>query len=291
MEANTTTASFSRTYPYVKTYWTDSSGHWRYSLTSYHGNILTAVLAILLTYALGRLLFMVNFVTPFFLYRRSEPVKTILDDQVTVLSANIDSPSGLLMYLLHLGWLRPFQASRSSNWLLGIFIAISFCVAQIVTVVWPGIIIRSDPIPYSPGTCGYPRIDTGAGNFSLYNAWVFSRYEQESIRYRECVDLGDHVTCPGPAGGTFSWEVIESEPGYCWFGQQYCYNGSTTITQRATITPRDLGTLRKSPMSLTVMTECSHLNNSEFIEQGNGYAYYRPRIRKCHTYYIRLLEI
>ena len=28
-------------------------------------------------------------------------------------------------------------------------------------------------------------------------------------------------------------------------------------------------------MSLTVMTECSHLNNSEFIEQGKGHAFYR----------------
>src|SRR5271170_1971483 len=72
---DTTPALYRRTYPYVKAYWTDLSGQWRYTLTSYHGSILTAFLAILLSYALGRLLFISNFILHFCLYRRSENSK------------------------------------------------------------------------------------------------------------------------------------------------------------------------------------------------------------------------
>lgn len=271
MDNNTTSAIFERTYPYVKTYWTDQSGHARYSLTTYHGAILTAFLAIILFYALGRLLFIATFILHFFLYRHSESErpKTVLDDQVNVIYANTQSPSTLLMYLLHLFKRRSYQAAHSKDWLLTFLVGLVFFVSQIVTVIWPGIILRSDPIPYSPGICGYPRHEGPTST-----TWDFLRYERALLRYRECVDNGDHVTCPGPAGQAFSWEVFESEPGYCWFGQQYCFNGSTTITERATITPNDMGTLRKSPMSLTIMTECSHLNNTEFIEQGKSTAVY-----------------
>ena len=154
---DTTPALYRRTYPYVKAYWTDLSGQWRYTLTSYHGSILTAFLAILLSYALGRLLFISNFILHFCLYRRSEnsKPKTVLDDQVNVISANTESPSGLLMSLLHLGQQRPYQAARSRDWKLTMLVGLSFFVAQVINVIWPGIILRSDPIPYSSGKCGY----------------------------------------------------------------------------------------------------------------------------------------
>jgi hypothetical protein len=65
----------------------------------------------------------------------------------------------------------------------------------------------------------------------------------------------------------FSWDVVESEPGHCWFGPEYCFNDSRTISQRATLVPSDLGTIRNSPLSVTVMAECSHVNNSQFVKQ------------------------
>src|SRR5271168_2722056 len=159
MDNNTTSASFQRTYPYIKTYWTDQSGHARYSLTSYHATILTAFLAILLVYALGRLLFTTTFILHFFLYRHSgsERQKSVLDDQVNVIYANTQSPSSLLMYLLHLFKRRPYQAAHSRDWLVTFLVGFVFFVSQVATVIWPGIILRSDPIPYSPGTCGHPR--------------------------------------------------------------------------------------------------------------------------------------
>ena len=48
---------------------------------------------------------------------------------------------------------------------------------------------------------------------------------------------------------------------------QNCYNGSRIITQSASIIPSDLGTLRKSRMSITAIAECSHVNNSAFTKK------------------------
>ena len=87
--------------------------------------------------------------------------------------------------------------------------------------------------------------------------------------------MGTRSFAQGRQGAHFSWEVFESEPGYCWFGQEFCVNGSTTISQRATINTRDMGTLRDSPMDLTVTVECSHLNNSPFLESSKNKLFLR----------------
>ena len=224
-----------------------------------------------LSHALGCLLFTANFLLNFYLHRSAEK-RTILDDQVNVLSANSSSPSGLLLSFIQLFTLRPYLAIRSKDFLLTLFVGVSFYVLQIYSVVWPGIILRGDPIPYSPGICGFPV--RAAENTSFSQSWMFSRYERQIPRYEYCTDSGNSIFCPGSIGQKFSWDIFESEPGQCWFGEEYCFEGSTTITQRATITPRDLGTLRESAMSLTVSLECSHLNNTPFIEHRNDVLFY-----------------
>lgn len=148
----------------------------------------------------------------------------------------------------------------------------SFYTLQIYSIIWPGIILRADPVPYSPGTCGFPaRVSE---NISVSQSWMFSRYQQQVLHYEDCTDNGNNIGCQGPIGQTFSWDIFESKPGVCWFGEEFCFEGSTTITQCATITPRDLGTLRDSSMSVIISLECSHLNNTEFIEQTDGISYY-----------------
>ena len=260
-----------RSYPYAKPYWTDQEGYSRISLTLYHSTILTALISLLISYTLGCLLLTANFLLNFYLYR-SVDQRTILDDQVNVLSANANSPSGLLLSLLHLFVRRPGIAARSKDFLLTLAVGMSFYTLQIYSIVWPGIIFRADPVPYSPGTCGFPaRVSE---NVSISQSWKFSRYQQQALHYEDCMDHADKIACPGPTGQMFSWDIFESQPGVCWFGEEPCFEGSTTITQWATITPRDLGTLRDSAMSMTVSLECSHLNNTQFIEQQDGISYY-----------------
>ena len=77
----------------------------------------------------------------------------------------------------------------------------TFYTLQIYSIVWPGIIIQADPLPYSPGMCGFP---SGiADGYAGYSKWVLSRYEQQAIRYKDCTDNGDTFICPRPAGRTF----------------------------------------------------------------------------------------
>ena len=257
-----------RSYPYARIYWTDQAGHWRYSLTTYHAGILTAFLAIILAYGLGRLHFLAHFLMHFYLYRFAS-TKTIFDDQVTVLAANTNSPSGLLLSLVHLFSRRPLLALRSRDFLVTFSLGVVFFALQIYSIAWPGLILKSDPVPYSPGTCGAARTIEGKW-------WDFtrSRYERAIDRYKDCIDTGDKMVCSGPANQMFSWKVGESEAGHCWFGPEFCVRDSKTLAQEAIITPENLGALRESPLSLTLSLECSHLNNTMFMKRRNDYTWY-----------------
>jgi len=61
--------------------------------------------------------------------------------------------------------------------------------------------LSTDPVPYSPGTCGLVRM--GGISYSLV-LWQNIRYEPQIMRYRDCIDIGDQVMCAAPAGQTFS---------------------------------------------------------------------------------------
>ena len=129
------------------------------------------------------------------------------------------------------------------------------------------------PVPISPGTCGIPVIGDTSNNSQQISDTLgdFVRHrttliDRAAAQFDSCRDDGTRITCPGPAGQTFAWDVVESDPDHCWFGPEYCLNNSRTISQRATFVPSDLGTIRQSPLSLTVMLECSHVNNTPFVQ-------------------------
>jgi hypothetical protein len=106
------------------------------------------------------------------------------------------------------------------------------------------------------------------------------------MKFSKYIDNGKSVICPSQLPGrTFLLEISGSDPSYCWFGAKNCFNGSRTISQKATIIPSYLGTWRKSPMSFTViMTECSHVNNTEFLRRSPGNIYISSEI----VLYVRL---
>lgn len=72
------------------------------------------MISLLISYALGCLLLTANFLLNFYLHQTVEQ-RTILNDQVNMLSANSNSPSGLLLSLLQLFVHRPDIAIWSKD--------------------------------------------------------------------------------------------------------------------------------------------------------------------------------
>lgn len=182
------------------------------------------------------------------------------------------------MFLLHHLAVQRRHAYTSTVFQVVAVIAFVSWFIQILLIVLFGRLFLNDPIPYSPGVCGAPISWDNSTDMSAIQGQLashrFSEFEDASIQFLKCTEDANTVTCPVPAGQTFSFQVLESKPDYCWFGSQYCYNGSRSISLQATIRPKDLGTLRNSPMSLTLMTECSHVNNTEFIRRVKKQYYY-----------------
>jgi hypothetical protein len=254
-------------YPYIPVLWKDQSGHYRLTLTTSNAAILSAVVGILLTFGIARLFSMTYTLT--YMYLLHQKTKTVIDDQVNTIAANNTNPTPVLLSLLNLVYSARRRALASRIYYSVFLLGLVFGILQIVSVIMLRYLFVAGPVPITAGKCGLPSApEPSNGDAARFESHRLALVERLSTQFSECIDNGDHITCPGTAGQSFSWEIIESEPSYCWFGSQYCFNGSRTITQRATITPSDLGTIRNSPLSFSATAECSHINSSEFIYHG-----------------------
>lgn len=153
--------------------------------------------------------------------------------------------------------------------------------AAVVTLGW---LFIDTPLPMVLGPWGTPARwpDFNGTNYTFQfqddAIWIPRQtllYEQAATRFfQQCNDEGTNIVCPGPIGHAFSWEISESLPSNCWFGSDHCFYGSKTITQRATLSPSDMGILRNNGMSITIAAECSHVNSSGFtqrlVDSGNN---------------------
>src|SRR5215469_5491496 len=102
---NSTAPLTFRDYPYVRTIWKDQSDEYHLTINLTISITLSAVISLVLAYTLGRLLWVIYSVLHFsFLDKRR---KTVVDDQVSVIAINTESPSGLLMFLVHLFSVQP----------------------------------------------------------------------------------------------------------------------------------------------------------------------------------------
>jgi hypothetical protein len=150
-------------------------------------------------------------------------------------------------------------------------------VIQGVAIFSIGKLTSHGPVPITLGPCGVPNtfesnqtasLQPGLSslNFSIERSHTVPLYEEMANLFSSCQDTGNQVTCQGPLGDSFSWDIYESNSSYCWFGQEYCiqpgYSSAGSIVQCATISPEDLGTTRKSSLSITYISECSHINNT-----------------------------
>lgn len=280
MSLNTTANVSFRSYPYVREFWQDPTGSHQWTVSTSKAAVISALLAMLVALVASRLVTIIyTLMRLFFLHKTTT---TLIDDQANVVVANSNNPSTLFLSLLQLGFYTGRRSFSSRVIRILSLIALFFLAIQATLVFTISRLISNQPLPISLGTCGFPLASdfSDPRNFALYKSHDLAQFQQSAIQYLQCNDTGTTITCPGPADGTFSWTVVESEPDYCWFGPEHCYNGSRTIFQKATIVPSDMGTIRKSRMSLTVMAECSHVSNIGFTQRG-----YNPIIMTNFTAY------
>ena len=271
--ANVSTLTY-RAYPYIPLFWYDQERHLRCTLTVSQSAVLSAFLSPLIAYALGSLL--VISYTLFYLFFLSRKTETLIDDQVITIGTNSDNPFALLGFLFHFVFRVGRRARTSTVFRVLFLVGIIYCIIELLSLALVGNLVLKGPVPISSGTCGQPIQPAnlsglnpqGYLNSGIWDQHALNLLDQAASQFLDCTDNNNTIGCPGPAGQTFSWDVVESEPDYCWFGSRYCYNGSRTISQRATVVPSDLGTVRHSSMSLTMEFECSHVNNSEFAAIG-----------------------
>lgn len=264
-------------HPDVRTFWQDENESNRWSLGTSNAAILVSLLSLLATSALARLIYIVYTLIHICILRRKS--RSIVDDQVNVIAANTQNPLSLLTYLIHLSFVARRRTLNSNVWWTLAVMAVLFLAIQGATVYLLGRLVVSGPVPMSFGICGFPKAFSTADHsiglssnesqkFGKWDAKQAELYERASSRFLQCHDGGEIFTCPGPSNRNVSWEVFESEPSYCWFGEEHCFNGSRTITQKATINPIDMGTIRRSRVSFTILEECSHVNASKLIKSG-----------------------
>ena len=146
-----------------------------------------------------------------------------------------------------------------------------------VSVFTIGRLVSDSTLPMTLGRCGMPGApaQTNDPDQQLENTQIdkvsrLRTFQRLESPISDCTDDGGTIiTCLGPTNQSFSWDIIESEPSYCWFGEEYCVNGSRTILQSATITTEDLGTTRKSKLAVTYVSECSHIDTNGFASDAS----------------------
>ena len=259
-----------RDYPYIPNFWYDQGGRLRWTLTVTQSAVLSAFLAIIVTYGLGRIIGIVFGAVYVSLYRR---IQTIVSDQVATIATNVEDPLKLFFYLSRFAFSVKRRALTSTFFRIIFPLSVFYIAIQQASIFFLAHLIITGPVPISPGACGIPIFGNTSNNTlqSSDNLGDFVGHrttlvDRAAVRFDLCSDDGTRITCPGPAGQTFAWDVVESDPGHCWFGPDHCLNNSRTISQRATFVPSDMGTIRRSPLSLTVMLECSHVNNTPFVQ-------------------------
>jgi len=232
--SNTSSLTY-RTYPHIPLFWYDQEGHLRCTLTVSQSAVLSAFLSPLIAYALGSLLVICyNLLYLFFLYLKT---KTLIDDQVTTIGTNSGNPVALLGFLSRFVFRVGRRARASTVFRVLFLVGVIYCLIEILSLSLIGNLVLKGPVPISPGTCGQPIQPANLSalnpysNSGIWNQHASNLLDRAASQFSDCTDNNNTISCQGPAGQTFSWDVVESEPDYCWFGSMYCFNGSRTISQ------------------------------------------------------------
>ena len=264
------------------TTWDDGSGTFgtRWTLTTLSAAVASAILAILIAFAINRLATFAN--SLFFILFLHRHTKTLIEDQIDTLALN-RSTIGLLASLALLCRRIGRPALSSTAFWITTIIAITVLAFQGLAIYGIGNLFSNTAVPLISGQCGYPDWQFNYSKYEL-SAWnddtirnltsgvlsLSAMFERFARLFTSCTDFGMNVTCPGPLDGqNLPWDVFESDPGYCWFGPENCYTSpkAKPIVQRATISVKDMGTTLQNPrIAVTLSTECSHLNTTNRVK-------------------------
>ena len=252
-------------YPYIPKIWNDGSGKvtgLRWTLSNSNAAIASAVAAIVLSLSIARLASLINsLLYLIFLHKRT---KSTLDDQADTLVVNSGSPANLFFSLLTLGFKSRLKVLSSTVFFVFLFSTALLLPMYGVSIFTIGRIFSNSTFPMTVGICGKQTRPPASNNgVQKWENLKLTKFNLES-HFSQCTDDGKRVTCFGPTGEQYSWDVFE-KASYCWFGKQHCENNSRTILQRATITTENLGTTRKSRLAVTYVSECSHINDRGLI--------------------------
>src|SRR5579859_3816454 len=267
--------------PVIPTFWNDGSSRLSYvwTLDLSKATLPAALLSIFLGFAISRALKMTQTILYVTIFHNPKTSCTLLDDQADAIAVNSSSPARLFFSMLHLVGLNGDHGTKSNRIRLWTAVAIIFLALQGVVVHYLGSFFDTRPIPALTGQCGYARRPDPNATV-LLGQYLTSQKESlretaTTCRQRSGHSGGDTMQCPGPASQTFSWQV--SERLGCWFGSNHCFRDSQSIIQHASISPRDMGVARKSDLTVSFFSECSHLDATPFIisNSSGGYIDYR----------------
>ena len=124
----------------VRHIWKDGHGFFdiRLALSTQNAAVLSAVLAIILTFTIGRLLsFLYIVIYHLYLHPKS---KSLIDDQTNVLAANAERPSSLLISLVELVRVAPRKALASSSYRTLVILGFFLLAIQAASLVGIGLI-------------------------------------------------------------------------------------------------------------------------------------------------------
>jgi hypothetical protein len=270
--------------PVIPTFWNDGSSRLSYvwTLDLSNATLPTALLSLFLAFTVSRVLTMTQtilYIT--FFHNPKTSCNTLLDDQADAIAVNSITPERLLFSMLHLLGLNGSHGTKSTRIRLWTVVAIIFLALEAVIVHYLGSFFDIRPIPALTGQCGYARRPDPNATI-LLGQYIASQKESLGEIATICQQCsghseGDVVQCPGPGGQTFSWQVKE-QPG-CWFGSNHCFQNSRSIMQDTCtrISPKDMSVARKSDLTVSFFSECSHLDTTPFItsNRSGGYTDYQ----------------
>ncbi len=205
------------------TTWDDGSGTFgtRWTLTTSSAAVTSAILAILIAFAINRLATFAN--SLFFLFFLHRHTKTLIEDQINTLALN-RSTIGLLASLALLCRRIGRPALSSTAFWITTIIAITVLAFQGLAIYGIGNLFSNTAVPLISGQCGYPDWQFNYSKYEL-SAWnddtirnltsgvlsLSAMFERSARLFTSCTDFGMNVTCPGPLDGqNFTWDVFES---------------------------------------------------------------------------------
>jgi len=208
-------------YPYVPTLWRDHSGLFgiRWTLNNTNAIILSAMMGFLIAPTVGHVLSLL--VLLLYVFHFQSRTRRYFQDQFNTVAINCSSPLDLIIryFVLIQAYGRRLRILRSTICWTFLLVASLLLLSQRASIFGIGMLVYDGPVPITTRTCGYPNIAINVDNSSkltLVSSHLVPLYGKAASRFAdECYQSKDQITCKGPVGANFSWNVAEVPSKCC----------------------------------------------------------------------------